>query len=577
MYVALVPNRSSPPAYLLREGYREGGKVKSRTLANLSHWPLAKIERLRRVLRDEVLSGATEGLTMLRSLPHGHVAAVLGIARKIGLDRLLAAGQAPARLAALVLAMILARVIDPASKLATARQLDAATATSSLGPLLELGTVSEQELYAALDWLLSQQSRIESRLAQRHLSQGTLVLYDVSSTYFEGRTCPLARRGYSRDGKRDKLQIIFGLLCASDGCPVAVEVFAGNTGDPSTLSAQVAKLKQRFRLDHVVLVGDRGMITEARVETVLKPAGLDWITALRAPSIRALLEQGAFQLSLFDERDLAEVTSPDFPDDRLVVCRNPWLAAERARKRLDLLAATEADLRKVAKAVARKTKPLRGADKIGLAAGAVLNRHKVAKHFILTITDDTFGFERNTKAIETEGKLDGFYVIRTNLDKTTLATSDVVRVYKSLSQAERAFRSIKTVDLEIRPIHHRLSDRVRAHVLLCMLAYYLEWHMRQALAPILFDDHQRAEAAAARSSIVAPAQRSKAARRKAATKRTADGLPVHSFQSLLAELATFTRNTMAMTAAPHDTFLLYPQQTPTQLRAFQLLAVQPRM
>jgi hypothetical protein len=577
MYVALVPNRKSPPAYLLREGYREDGKVKSRTLANLSHWPLAKIERLRHVLRDEVLSSTAEGLTMLRSLPHGHVAAVLGIARKIGLDRLLAAGQASARLATLVLAMILARVIDPASKLATARQLDATTATSSLGPLLELGTVSEQELYAALDWLLSQQSRIESRLAQRHLSQGTLVLYDVSSTYFEGRTCPLARRGYSRDGKRDKLQIIFGLLCASDGCPVAVEVFEGNTGDPSTLAAQVAKLKQRFHLDHVVLVGDRGMITEARVETVLKPAGLDWITALRAPTIRTLLEQGAFQLSLFDERDLAEVTSADFPDDRLVVCRNPWLAAERARKRLDLLAATEADLRKVAKAVARKTKPLRGADKIGLAAGAVLNRHKVAKHFILTITDDTFGFDRNTEAIEAEGRLDGFYVIRTNLDKTTLATSDVVRVYKSLSQAERAFRSIKTVDLEIRPIHHRLSDRVRAHVLLCMLAYYLEWHMRQALAPILFDDHQRAEAAAARSSIVAPAQRSKAARRKAATKRTADGLQVHSFQSLLAELATFTRNTMAMAAAPRDTFLLYPQPTPIQLRAFELLAVQPRL
>ena len=577
MYVALVPNRNSPPAYLLREGYREDGKVKSRTLANLSHWPLAKIERLRHVLRDEVLSSTAEGLTMLRSLPHGHVAAVLGIARKIGLDRLLAAGQASARLATLVLAMILARVIDPASKLATARQLDVATATSSLGPLLELGTVSEQELYAALDWLLSQQSRIESRLAQRHLSQGTLVLYDVSSTYFEGRTCPLARRGYSRDGKHDKLQIIFGLLCASDGCPVAVEVFEGNTGDPSTLAAQVAKLKQRFHLDHVVLVGDRGMITEARVETVLKPAGLDWITALRAPTIRTLLEQGAFQLSLFDERDLAEVTSADFPDDRLVVCRNPWLAAERARKRLDLLAATEADLRKVAKAVARKTKPLRGADKIGLAAGAVLNRHKVAKHFILTITDDTFGFDRNTEAIEAEGRLDGFYVIRTNLDKTTLATSDVVRVYKSLSQAERAFRSIKTVDLEIRPIHHRLSDRVRAHVLLCMLAYYLEWHMRQALAPILFDDHQRAEAAAARSSIVAPAQRSKAARRKAATKRTADGLQVHSFQSLLAELATFTRNTMAMAAAPRDTFLLYPQPTPIQLRAFELLAVQPRL
>jgi transposase len=577
MYVAIVPNRTSPPAYLLREGYREDGKVKSRTLANLSHWPLAKIDRLRRVLRDEVPGGAVDGLTMLRSLPHGHVAAVLGTARKIGLDRLLAGGRAPARLASLALAMIVARVMEPASKLATARQLDAATATASLGPLLELGTLSEQDLYAALDWLLSQQSRIETRLAQRHLSRGTLVLYDVSSTWFEGRTCPLARRGYSRDGKRDKLQIVFGLLCASDGCPVAVEVFEGNTADPSTLAAQVDKLKQRFHLDHVVLVGDRGMITEARIDTLLRPAGLDWLTALRAPTIRTLLDQGALQLSLFDERDLAEVIAPEFPDERLVVCRNPLLAAERARKRLDLLAATEADLRKVTKAVARKTKPLRGADQIGLAAGAVLNRHKVAKHFTLTITDDSFAFARNTDAIEAEGKLDGFYVIRTNLDQTTLAASEVVRAYKSLSQAERAFRSIKTVDLEIRPIHHRLADRVRAHVLLCMLAYYLEWHMRRALAPILFDDHQRAEAAAVRSSIVAPAQRSKAAHRKAATKRTHDGLPVHSFQSLLAELATFTRNTMVVTAAPHDTFLLYPQPTPTQRRAFELLAVQPRL
>jgi transposase len=546
-------------------------------LANLSHWPLAKIDRLRRVLRDEVLSSAEEGVTMLRSLPHGHVAAVLGAARKIGLDRLLAAGRAPGRLVALVLAMILARVIDPASKLATSRQLDAATATSSLGPLLELETVSEQELYAALDWLLSQQSRIERSLAQRHLSDATLVLYDVSSTYFEGRSCPLARRGYSRDGKRDKLQIIFGLLCAATGCPVAVEVFEGNVADPATLAAQVEKLKQRFHLSHVVLVGDRGMVTEARIEMLLKPAGLDWITALRAPSLKALLDQGSFQLSLFDERDLAEVTSPDFPDERLVVCRNPSLAAERTRKRQELLAATEADLRKVANAVSRKSKPLRGADQIGLAAGAVLNRHKVAKHFTLTITADQFAFTRNTEAIETESKLDGFYVIRTNLDKTTIAASNVVRAYKSLSQAERAFRSIKTVDLEIRPIHHRLPDRVRAHVLLCMLAYYLEWHMRQALAPILFDDHQRAEAAAARSSIVAPAQRSKAARRKAVTKRTEDGLPVHSFQSLLTELATFTRNTMAMAAAPQNTFLLYPQQTPTQLRAFELLAVQPRL
>jgi hypothetical protein len=577
MYVARVPNRNSPPAYLLREGYREDGQVKTRTLANLSHWPMAKIERLRRVLRDEAPSGGDDGLKLLRSLPHGHVAAALGTARKIGLDRLLAAGRGPARFVSMVLAMIIARVIDPASKLATARQLDPLTATSSLGAALDLGAVSEQELYHALDWLLSQQPRIEQALARKHLSQGTLVLYDVTSTYFEGRTCPLARRGFSRDGKRDKLQIVFGLLCARDGCPVAVEVFEGNTADPMTLSAQIDKLKRRFRLAHVVLVGDRGMITETRIETLLKPAGLDWITALRAPSIRALTEQGSIQLSLFDQRDLAEVTSPDFPDERLVVCRNPLLAAERARKRAELLAATEADLGKVARAVGRARKPLRGADNIGLAAGAVLGKHKMAKHFTLEIGDAAFSFARNEEAIAAEAKLDGFYVLRTNLQKAEFPAEDVVRAYKGLAHAERAFRSIKSVDLEVRPIHHRLPDRVRAHVLLCMLAYYLEWHMRQALAPILFDDHRREEAAAARSSPVAPAQRSVAARRKAASKRTEDGLPALSFQSMLAELATFTRNAMALERAPEDLFFLYPQPTMVQSRAFELLGVSPRL
>jgi transposase len=392
----------------------------------------------------------------------------------------------------------------------------------------------------------------------------------------QGRTCPLAQYGHSRDDKSDKLQIVFGLLCASNGCPVAVEVFEGNVADPSTLAGQVEKLKQRFCLKNIAVVGDRGMITAARIETLLKPAGLDWITALRAGSIKALLEQGAFQLSLFDERDLAEVNSPDFPDERLIVCRNPLLAAERARKRQDLLAATEADLLKVVKSVTRKRNPLRGADQIGLAAGAVLNRHKMAKHFTLTITDDHFSFAREVDSIDAEAKLDGFYVIRTNLPQDALTATDVVRSYKDLSQVERAFRSIKAVDLHIRPIHHRLSDRVRAHVLLCMLAYHLEWHMRQALAPILFDDHQRTVAATARSSIVASAQRSNAARRKAATKRTDDDLPVHSFQSLLAELATFTRNSMTVSAAPQDVFLLYPQQTPLQQRAFQLLAVTAR-
>jgi hypothetical protein len=462
MYVARVPNRSSPPAYLLREGYRDNGKVKTRTLANLSHWPLAKIERLRRVLRDEALSVPEQEMTMLRSLPHGHVAAALGSARKAGLDRLLAGQQAPPHMVALVLAMIIARVIDPASKLATARQLDAATATCSLGALLGLTTVSEQDLYGALDWLLSRQPHIEQRLARKHLSQGTLVLYDVTSTYFEGRTCPLARRGYSRDGKRNKLQILFGLLCAKDGCPIAVEVFEGNVADPATLASQVEKLKQRFHLTHVVVVGDRGMVTEARIDTLLKPAGLDWITALRAPTMQKLLQQGALQLSLFDERDLAEITSPEYPNERLVVCRNPLLAAERARKRQELLAATEAQLAKIAQAVARKRTPLRGADQIGLAVGAVFNRYRVAKHFALTITDDHFAFTRNMDAIEAESQLDGVYAIRTNLTAAELAASEVVRAYKDLSQAERAFRSLKTVDLEVRPIHHRLPDRVRA-------------------------------------------------------------------------------------------------------------------
>ncbi|MGB6966855.1 MAG: IS1634 family transposase [Xanthobacteraceae bacterium] len=576
MYVARVPNRTSPPAYLLRAGYRENGKVKTRTLANLTHWPLSKIERLSRVLRDEVLGSAGDGLSMLRSLPHGHVAAVLGSARKIGLERLLAGSRAPARQLALVLAMIVARLLDPASKLATARQLDAATATSSIGALLGLGSVTEQDLYAALDWLLSQQPRIEQRLAGKHLSHGTLVLYDVSSTYFEGRTCPLARYGYSRDGKRDRRQIVFGLLCASNGCPVAVEVFEGNAADPTTVASQVAKLRQRFRLSRVALVGDRGMITDARIETVLKPAGLDWITALRAPAIKAMREQGALQLSLFDERDLAEVTAPEFPGERLVVCRNPLLAGERTRKRQELLAATEAALATITRSVTRKRNPLRGADQIGLAVGAVLNRYKMAKHFTLTITEDQFAVTRNTQAIEAESRLDGIYVIRTNLPAEQLTAPQVVSSYKALSRVERAFRSIKTVDLEVRPIHHRLADRVRAHLLLCMLAYYLEWHLRDALAPILFDDHQRTEAAAARSSVVAPAGRSAAARHKAAHKSTEDNLPVHSFRSLLTELATFTRNTMALATAPDDTFLLYPQMTPLQVRCFDLLRVAAR-
>jgi transposase len=511
-------------------------------------------------------------LTMLRSLPHGHVAAVLGTARRIGFDRLLAA-KAPARLAGLILALVVARVIEPSSKLATARQLDAATASSSLGPVLGLDAVSEKELYATLDWLLANQARIEKALARRHLKDGMLVLYDLTSTWFEGRTCPLAKLGHSRDDKSGKLQIEFGLLCSADGCPVAVEVFEGNVGDPTTVKTQIDKLKKRFDLRHIVMVGDRGMISSIQIEKALKPAGLDWITALRHVQIQALVDAGLLQLSLFDERDMAEISSPEFPGERLVVCRNPLLADERTRKRQDLLAATERDLAKVDRATKRKRKPLRGQDDIGLALGKVLNRYKMAKHFEITITDVDFAAARKTDQIDEEAKLDGFYVVRTNVPGHVLPAAQSVAAYKSLARVEHAFRSMKTVDLLVRPIYHRLADRVRAHVLLCMLAYHLEWHMRRALAPILFDDHDPADAQAQRQSIVAPAKRSTAARKKIATKRTDDGLPVHSFHTLLADLATFTRNTMAISQAPEATFFLYPNPTAIQSRAFQLLEV----
>jgi len=574
MYVESIPNRNSPPAILLRESYRDGDKIRKRTLANLSDWKPAKVEALRCVLRGEAVAPVgREALSMQRSLPHGHVAAALGILRKLGLDRLLSqGGRQPKLEVALCIAMIVARLLEPGSKLATARVLDDETATCSLGQVLGLGAVDEQQLYGALDWLIEQQERIEKALAKRHLNNGTLVLYDVSSTYFEGRTCELARFGHNRDGKKGKLQIVFGLLCSQNGCPVAIEVFEGNVGDPSTLPTQVAKLKERFNLDRVVLVGDRGMITEARIRETVKPADLDFITALRAPAIRNLVEAGELQLSLFDDRDLAEITSLDYPGERLVVCCNPGLAEERARKRRELLAATEEKLRQIQARVRRAKRSLRGSDAIGIAVGKVIDRYKMAKHFDITITDTDLVVERRIQPIDDEASLDGIYVVRTNVTAQALDSSSVVRAYKGLSNAERAFRSLKTVDIEIRPIHHRRNHRVRAHVLLCMLAYHLEWHMRQALKPILFDDHDKPAADAARSSIVAKADRSEAAKRKISTKRTDDDLPVHSFQSLLTDLATFTRNTMMM-GDSSATFVLYPKLTPVQERAFQLLDV----
>jgi hypothetical protein len=572
MYIEAVPNRNSPPAILLRESYRQEGKVRKRTLCNLSGWLPAHVEGLRGVLKGgTVIPAEHDAFTLTRSLPHGHVAAALGTARKIGLDRLL--GPDGDRCRDLVLALLTGRILDPVSKLAAARTLSPATASSSLGEALGLGEVSDAELYAALDWLLERQAAIETALAGRHLQNGTLVLYDVSSSYLEGRCCPLAKRGYSRDGKRGSLQIVYGLLCAPDGCPVAIEVFEGNTGDPTTLAPQIDKLKQRFGLEHVVLVGDRGMITEARISEDIKTAGLDWITALRGPAIKELLNSGTLQLTLFDQRDMASITSPEYPGERLVVCRNPDLAAERARKREDLLAATEKDLAAIKARVGRKRDPLRGTAEIALAVGEVFNTHKMRKHFDLTITDDAFSFARKTAEIAAEAATDGLYVVRTSLAEAALSDADTVRSYKSLARVERAFRCIKTVDLNVRPVYHWLEGRVRAHVFLCMLAYYLEWHMRQCLAPMLFDDTDPDEAEALRRSVVAPAQCSKAAIKKQTTAMTPDGLPVHSFHTLLADLATLARNTIVTAINPNYPLTVVTRPTPVQQKAFDLLGL----
>ena len=574
MYIESVPNRNSPPAILLRESYREDGKVKKRTLLNLTDWPTELVEGFRTLLKGGKASPVgEEAIIVRRSFPHGHVAAVLGALRKIGLDRVL--GPAGNRCRDLVIAMVVMRLLSPASKLATARMLDAATASTSLGEVLELGDVDENELYTALDWLGERQEHVEKVLARKHLHDGTLVLYDVSSSYVEGRCCELAKRGYNRDGKKGKLQIVYGLLCAPDGCPVAVEVFEGNTADPNTLGAQIDKLKQRFGLKHVVLVGDRGMITQARIDEELRPAGLDWITALRAPDIQALAAGGSLQMSLFDDRDMASITSPDFPGERLIVCRNPDLARLRTHKREELLAATERDLGKIVAAVGRQRGPLRGEAEIGVRVGKVINRHKMAKHFDLTIGEASFSFRRKHDAIAAEAALDGVYVVRANVPATDLDDAATVGAYKSLAQVERAFRCLKTIDLHVRPIHHWNADRVRAHVFLCMLGLYVEHHMRDKLAPMLYDETDHEAASAARVSIVAKAERSQAAKAKEATGHTADGLPVHSLRTLLADLATYSRIEATTALNQKYVFTLYTRPTPTQQRAFELLGVNP--
>jgi len=573
MYIESVPNRNSPPAVLLRESYRENGKVKKRTLANLTHWPEDKLAGLRLVLKSKGVVAAEEAFDIERSLPHGHVAAVLGTLRQLGLDK--AIGSRRSRQRDLVAAMIAERVLSPRSKLATARGLNEETARDSLGKALSLGDVDEDELYDAMDWLLERQDKLEAKLAARHLQDGTLALFDATSTYFEGRTCPLGKLGHPKaDGKKGRLQIVIGLLCARDGCPVAVEVFAGNTSDPKTVAPQVKKLRERFGLKRVVLVGDRGMITQARIDEDLRPAGgVEWITALRSPAILKLVKKGAFQLSLFDERDLAEIRDEDFPGERLVVCRNPLLADERRRKREDLLEATECELDKIADRTTRTKRPLQGKAEIGLAVGKVLGRFKMAKHFKLQIEEERFSYQRDLANIESEAQLDGIYVLRTSVPEAEMGAEETVRAYKGLSAVECAFRSMKTVDLKVRPIHHRLEGRVRAHVLLCMLAYYVEWHMKRSLAPLLFFDDDLAQAKAKRTSIVAPAVRSDRALKKRGRKRTEDGFTVHSFQTLLDDLATVTLNTVRYRLDDAPTLERMTLPTPLQKRALDLLEV----
>jgi transposase len=582
MFIDIVPNRGSPPAVLLRESYRDGnGRPQKRTLANLSKLPGGVIEALKVLLKGGSLSGREpQELAIERALPHGHVAAVLGLVRKIALDRLLlskAKDEASRRSCDLVVAMMVDRLIAPRSKLGFVRAVDEETAATSLGAVLGLGRVKDREPYEALDWLLERQERVENGLARRHLKDGVLVLYDVTSSYFEGHHCPLAQYGHSRDHRSDRPQIVYGLLCTRDGLPIAVEVFEGDTADPGTLKAQIDKLKSRFGIERMVLVGDRGMITAARLRDDLTPAGLDWITCLRAPQIQALArDQGPLQLSLFDERDLVEISSPEFPGERLIVCRNRDLARERARKREALLVATEREFARIQAQVRRKGSALRDAAEIGMAVGGVINAKKMAKHFAVEIRDGHFAWRRKVEQIEAEARLDGIYVIRTSVPAEDLSSQQAVQAYKDLARVERAFRSMKTIDLEIRPIRHWNAERVRAHVFLCMLAYHVEWHLRQALAPLLFHDTDLDQARAERRSPVAKTEPSETAKAKKATKRNASGHRVNSFAGLIDHLATMTRNTMRVPLAAKHHFTLISKPTPLQDAAFKLLGLDPQ-
>lgn len=569
MYIEIVPNRNSRPAVLLREGWREGKKVCKRTLANLTDWPAQKVEALRRLLKDEPLVPPTEAFSIERSLPHGHVELILSAIKRLGVDSLISAK--PTRERDLVLAMITERLIDPCSKLATTRLWHSTT----LAQQLAIEEANEDELYAAMDWLLARQSRIEKKLAKRHLSEGTQVLYDVSSSYYEGHTCPLARHGHSRDKKRGKPIIVYGVMTDKQGRPLAVSVYPGNTGDPTTVPDQVNILKQRFGLDRVILVGDRGMLTQTQINELKRHPGVGWISALRSEKVRQLFEQQYLQLSLFDEQHLAEIASPDFPDERLMACFNPLLAEERQRKREALLEATEQALKQIQNAVRRRTKtPLSGAE-IGTKVGKVINRFKMGKHFELAMADGQFDFTRRAHSIKREAELDGIYVIRTSETKASLSAEDTVRSYKNLAQVERTFRTLKGLDIRIRPIHHRTEARVRAHIFICLLAYYVEWHLRQVLAPLLFDDETLAMDRQRRDPVI-PAEPSPAAQRKKVERVTEEGWPIHSFKSLMAEMGTRCRHRCRVKADPHCP-PMFQETKPTalQTRALEMIQLLP--
>ena len=565
MYIERVPNRNSRPAILLREAWREGPAIRKRTLANLTAWPAEKVEALRRVLRGERLAGPPPAFTVERALPHGHVAALLGTIRRLGLDALIASKRCRER--DLVLALVVERLLHPCSKLATIRLWGTTTLAEELG----VGDATEDDVYAAMDWLEARQAKIEQQLAARHLTDGAPVLYDVSSSFYEGRTCPLAQFGHDRDGKHRLPIIVYGVLTDAAGRPVALEVYPGDTGDPTTVPAQVRKLRDRFGLSRVVLVGDRGMLTETQLETLRQVPGIGWVSALRGSAIRALVEQGALQLSLFDRKNLAAITAPEYPGERLIACFNPLLAAERQRKRTALLEATEREYQKIAREVARRRKTPLTAAEIGVKVGRVRDRFKVGKHFALTIADGVFQWARLDEAIRREAALDGLYVIRTSEPATQLSAADTVRTYKGLAQVERVFRCLKGIDLRVRPIYHRIPPRVRAHFFLCLLAYYVEWHLRDALRPLLFEDEQLPQTRATRDPV-APAQPSAAVRRKKAQRTTADGLPLQSFDTLLAALGTRCRTTCRMTADPTGPRLQQlTELTPLQARAMELL------